>query len=149
MISVNQTNVTSGVIGCLCGLYTWLFHAWDGSMKVLITLVIVDYITGVLKSAYKGKLESSVGFWGIARKLFIFALIAVAHIIDAEFLGHKAMLREVVIYFYCANEGFSIIENADALNVPIPKIIKNMFAKLKSKDDESCGLSKGNKKDGE
>ena len=133
---MDNTNITSGAVGFMGGLFTWLYHAWDGSIKVLVTLVIIDYITGILKSAYQGKLESSVGFKGIAKKFIIFAFIAIAHIIDAEFLGHNAMLREAAIYFYCANEGFSIIENAGELNVPIPKIIKNMFEKLKSKTDE-------------
>ena len=119
-----------GFISVFCG---WFFGSFDGSLKVLIVLVILDYITGITGAARHGELSSSKGFWGILNKVFIFSIVGIAHVIGNELLDHTIVVREAVIYFYAANEGFSIIENADKLGIPIPKIIRNMFTMLKVK----------------
>lgn len=41
-------------------------------------------------------------------------------------------LRYIVIAFYLANEGISLIENASEIGVPIPKKIKDVLEQLKS-----------------
>ena len=115
----------------------WFFGSFDGSLKVLLLLTIIDYITGVAGAAKKGELHSSIGFWGIIRKIMIFVVIGVAHVIGHELFGNSLMFREVVLYFYAANEGFSIIENADKIGIPIPKVVRNMFAMLKAKISEN------------
>ena len=60
----------------------------------------------------------------------IFVLVGVAHIIGKEVFGNEIVLRDMVTYFYIANEGMSIIENAAKANVPIPEGLKNLFEKL-------------------
>ena len=119
-----------GFISVFCG---WFFGSFDGSLKVLIVLVVIDYITGIAGAARHGELNSSIGFWGIIKKMLIFSIIGIAHVIGYELFDHTLMIREVVIYFYAANEGFSIIENSNKLGIPIPKIVRNMFALLKEK----------------
>ena len=111
----------------------WFFGSFDGSLKVLIVLVVIDYISGIAAAARKGELNSSVGFWGIIRKFLIFTIIGIAHVIGNELFDHTLLIREAVVYFYAANEGFSIIENVDKLGIPIPKIVRNMFSTLKNK----------------
>ena len=130
-----------GFLSVFCG---WFFGSFDGSLKVLIVLVIIDYITGITGAARNGELNSSIGFWGIVKKFLIFCIIGIAHVIGNELFDHTLMIREVVIYFYAANEGFSIIENSDKLGIPIPKIVRNMFAMLKVKisgDNLPLGVS--------
>ena len=134
-----------GFISIFCG---WFFGSFDGSLKVLIVLVVIDYITGITGAACHGELSSSKGFWGIINKVFIFSIIGIAHVIGNELFDHTIMIREVVIYFYAANEGFSIIENADKLGIPIPKIIRNMFIMLKDKiSGENLPLDVSTKKE--
>ena len=51
----------------------------------------------------------------------------VANIIDVHMLGNSATLKTAVCLFYIGNEGISIVENAEKLNVPIPKFLHGKF----------------------
>jgi toxin secretion/phage lysis holin len=72
------------LIGSVTGSLMGLFGGWDSLFKILMTLVIIDYLSGFISSAAEGGLSSSIGFKGIAKKIFIFVLIAVSHMIDQE-----------------------------------------------------------------
>ena len=115
----------------LVGLFGWFFGGRDGFVNVLITFVIIDYIMGVMVAYSRHELSSSIGYNGIARKMAIFCLIGVAHVIDVHVLGDATALRTPVTLFYAANEGISIIENADALGLPIPQFLKARLLNLK------------------
>lgn len=67
------------------------------------------------------KLSSHIGFKGIFRKVLIFALVGVGHLLDMQVLGSVGVLRTAVIFFYLSNEGVSLIENAAHLGLPIPE----------------------------
>ncbi|NLI08760.1 MAG: phage holin family protein [Thermotogaceae bacterium] len=106
----------------------------DGFLYALIAFVIIDYLTGVMCAIVDRKLSSSVGFKGIFRKVLIFVTVGIGHTLDTQILGGGSdTLRTAVIFFYCANEGLSLIENAGHLGLPIPEKLKNVFAQLKSR----------------
>ncbi|MDY6050746.1 MAG: phage holin family protein [Corynebacterium sp.] len=81
---------------------------------------IADHISGVLAAISERRLSSSVGFRGISRKILIFTLVGLAHLIDVHVLGTPGVLRAAVIFFYLSNEGISLVENATRLGLPIP-----------------------------
>ena len=109
------------------GLLGWFFGGLDGFVKVLIACTMVDYITGLCKAYVVHNISSEIGFKGIARKIVMFFLVGIAHIIDRHMLGNTAALRTAVCLFYIGNEGISIIENAEKLGVPIPKFLHGKF----------------------
>ena len=82
------------------------------------------------------KLSSSVGFKGICRKVLIFALFFVAHILDANVIGDGSVLRTAVIFFYISNEGVSLLENASHLGLPIPEKMKEILEQLHDRDNK-------------
>ena len=102
----------------------------DGFLYALIAFVVIDYLTGVMCAIVDKKLSSSVGFKGIFRKVLIFVMVGVGHTLDAQILGGGDALRTAVIFFYCANEGLSLIENAGHLGLPIPEKLKSILAQL-------------------
>lgn len=108
----------------------------DGLLIALITFAVVDYITGVVSAAVNHKLDSNVGFKGIARKMFMFVLVGVGNVIDVNALNGTAVLRSAIICFYIANEAISIVENAGELGLPIPNKLKKLLEQLKDKNDE-------------
>ncbi|AVG12976.1 phage holin family protein [Paenibacillus larvae] len=103
-------------------------------LQVLLVLVVVDYATGLMAAGTQGKLESNVGLKGIARKVFIFFIVAVAHQIDL-ILGNQHMIRDATLFFYVANELLSIIENGGRLGVPLSNVIKQAVGVLKGKSE--------------
>lgn len=111
---------------------TYFFGGWSGVLGVLLVFVILDYLTGIAAAGMSGKLESNVGMFGIARKVFIFAMVSVAHLVDGV-LGDGHLFRDAVAFFYIANELLSIIENGGKLGAPIPPVIRQAIEVLKGK----------------
>ena len=76
------------------------------------------------------KLSSEVGFKGIFKKVLIFLLVGIGHILDTHVIGSGSVLRTAVIFFYLSNEGVSLIENAAHLGLPIPEKLKSVLEQL-------------------
>lgn len=102
----------------------------DGLLYTLLAFVVLDYITGIMCAVADKKLSSAVGFRGLFRKILIFALVGVGHLLDVQILGAVGVLRTAVIFFYLSNEGISLIENAAHLGLPIPAKLKAVLEQL-------------------
>ena len=115
------------------GLGGWLGYflgGCDGLLYALVLFVVVDYITGVMCAAADHKLSSEVGFKGICRKVLIFLLVGIGHVLDTQIIGTGSVLRTAVIFFYLSNEGISLLENAGHLGLPIPEKLKIVLEQL-------------------
>lgn len=117
--------------GAVCG---FLFGELNGILVALISVSVLDYITGVISAAVNKTLSSSAGFRGICKKLMLFTLVALANIMDTQVIGGSA-LRTAVIFVFIANEGLSIIENSAELGVPIPQKLKDVLAQIRDKGE--------------
>lgn len=121
----------------ICGLAGFLWGQLDGLMIALIAFMVLDYITGLIVGAAQRKLDSSVGFVGIAKKGLMLVIVAVAHILDTQVLGGTASVcRSTVIGFYLANEGISILENAGKLRIQMPKKLRDTLEQLRDNDGD-------------
>lgn len=127
----NGVSIVGGIVGGF--LCQWL-GGWDVILKALIALVILDYVTGVLKAITTKTLSSQIGFKGLVRKIVIFIVIATAVIIQSV-VGDAIPLREVTIIFFLCNEGISLLENASEF-VPIPDKLKETLIQLRDKGSE-------------
>ena len=123
-----QTAVTA-----LGGILGYFVGGLDGLLTALIILMVLDYITGVMCAIVDRKLSSAIGFKGIFKKVLIFMLVGVAHIMDLNVIGTGDALRRAVICFYLSNEGVSLLENAGHLGLPIPEKLKAILAQLHDK----------------
>jgi len=85
------------------------------------------------------KLSSNTGFKGIFRKVLIFIMVGVGHIIDSQILGNGSALRTAIIFFYLSNEGLSMLENAGHLGLPIPEKLKEVLAQLHNREGKGDG----------
>lgn len=129
---VNWIRVFFTGIGGLLGAF---LGGWDGFLYALTVFVVVDYLTGIMAAFVKKELSSEIGFKGICRKVFIFMLVGIGHIIDTKLIGEGGVVRTAVIFFYVSNEGISIIENAAIIGLPVPQKLKDVLAQLKGGDD--------------
>jgi len=131
---INTLQVAFAAIG---GFLGWFLGGWDGFIYALVVFIIIDYITGLMAAAVEKKLSSDIGFRGILKKVLIFMLVGIGHIIDKNLIGDGSVLRTAVIFFYISNEGISIIENAGRIGLPVPQKLKDILEQLKSKEDTS------------
>lgn len=113
----------------------WFLGKTDGLFYTLLALMTADYISGVAAAVAEKKLSSSVGFRGIAKKVLIVIIVGLANLLDAYVIKSADLLRIVVVFYYIANEGLSIVENAVRLGLPVPEKLKNVLVQLKNKGD--------------
>lgn len=99
----------------------------------LTAFVICDYVSGIIRAGFERKLSSKIGFKGILKKIMIFIIVGIANICDKNLIKNQAMIRSSIIFFYIANEGLSILENALAIDLPIPKKLKILLEQFKEK----------------
>jgi toxin secretion/phage lysis holin len=112
---------------------SYLFGGWSYLLTILLTFVVIDYITGIAAAGKEGKLSSDAGTWGIAKKVLIFVMVTIAHLVD-QIIGNANLLRDAAIFFYMSNELISILENIGRLGVPIPPAIRKAIELLKEKE---------------
>ena len=130
-------NIFQTILTAIGGFLGWFFGGFDGFLYALLAFVCIDYLTGVMVAIVNKTVSSEVGFKGIFKKVLIFTLVGVANIIDVNVLQSGSAIRTAVIFFYLSNEGFSILENAAALDLPIPNKLKEILAQIRKKDDSS------------
>ena len=118
------------------GFMGWFFGGFDGFLYALLMFVVVDYITGIMAGYIQKKLSSEVGFKGIARKVVIFLLVGIGHILDAQVIQTGSVLRTAVIFFYLSNEGISIVENAAIIGLPVPQKLKDVLEQIRDTEEE-------------
>lgn len=128
-------------LAAIGGFMGWFLGGSDGFLYALIAFVVIDYITGVLCAIIDKNLCSKIGAKGIFKKILIFILVGVGHILDTYILGFAgntdaSVLRTAVIFFYLSNEGISILENAAHIGLPIPQKLKDVLKQLHDKDSD-------------
>lgn len=124
------------VFAAVGGWLGWFLGGCDGLLFALVAFVVIDYITGIMCAVVDKKLSSAVGFKGIFKKVLIFALVGVGHILDTHVIGAGSVLRTAVIFFYLSNEGISLLENAGHLGLPIPKKLKSILEQLHDRSEK-------------
>ena len=130
------TEMFKTICALIGGILGFMFGELDGFITALIVFVIIDYVTGVMCAVAEKRLSSEVGAKGIMKKVVIFALVAIAHIIDTVILkgAGGSTFRTMVIFFYLANEGLSITENAARLGLPVPQKLKAVLEQLNEEE---------------
>ena len=129
-------NVIQVAFTAVGGWLGWFLGGCDGLIYALLAFVVIDYITGVMCAVVDKKLSSAVGFRGIFKKVLIFALVGIGHILDFYVIQNGSVIRTAVIFFYIANEGLSLVENAAHLGLPIPAKLKTVLEQLHDRAED-------------
>lgn len=131
--------ICAGVAGAVAGL----FGEWNTMLTIFVAMMALDYITGLIVAACGkspktegGRLSSKAGFVGIARKAVMMLVVLVATLLDKT-LGNETMVfQSALVFYYIANEGLSILENAALLGVKFPEKLKRALETMREKEDK-------------
>ena len=141
MDAIAMKNVVLAYAAALGSILANALGGWDSCMKLLITLMVADYLTGVLLAAVwhksakseTGALSSTAGFRGLCKKGVILLVVWVAAQLDRA-IG-AAYIRTAVVLFFSGNEGLSLLENLGQMGVPYPEVMKRALEALEEKGD--------------
>lgn len=123
------------ILLAIIGGIAYILGGFDTILVTLITFMIVDYITGVLKAIRLKQLNSQIGAKGIVKKIGYLIIVVIAVKLDV-ILGNTSYIRNLVIFGFISNEGISILENASLLEIPIPEKIKSVLKQLRAEHEE-------------
>ena len=121
-------------ISTLATALVYFLGGWDIALKLLLIMVALDYITGVLKAIHNKKVNSLIGLKGIIKKFGYFIVVGVAVVLD-RIMGDTGAIRTLVIYFFIANDGISILENWGGMGLPLPQKLFDVLEQLKNDND--------------
>ena len=123
-------------VAAIGGFLGWFLGELDGLVYALIAFIVIDYLTGFMRGILEKKLNSKVGAQGIFKKIMVLLLVGVANIIDIYLVqSGNSPLRTAVIFFYVANEGLSILENACVIGLPVPQKLKDVLAQMRNREE--------------
>jgi len=115
--------VVGAFIGAFCGIAGTLLGGWDMPLKILVVFIIFDFITGFLAGMKQKNINSEVMFWGGVRKMIIAIAVIIGNCCDVLAQNPAPIIRTLVLYYFIAREGISLIENCGLLGVTMPKAI--------------------------
>jgi toxin secretion/phage lysis holin len=125
------------------GLLASALGGWDTALKVLVALMVADYVTGVLGALKINKrLDLDVMFWGGVRKGILVGVIAIAAMCDSWVGGNSPIFRTLAIYFYAGREGLSVVKNLGPLGVYLPPALVGFLEQLKQKGEDGNDANK-------
>lgn len=127
-------NTVSIVIGIVGGVIIKLMGGFDTVLWVLIAMMVLDYVSGIIKAVYQKRLSSRIGLNGILKKTTALLVVAAGNLVQ-EITGIGAV-REMVIMFYIANEGISLLENTAAVSNVIPQSLREVLLQLRGDSNE-------------
>ena len=145
MDAVTVKNAVLGFIAAAGSVIANALGGWDAALKVLIAMMVADYLTGVLVALIwhrsnktdDGTLSSKAGFKGLCKKGMIILIVWIAVLLDNA-LGAN-YVRIAVILFFIGNEGISLLENVGLMGVPYPQFLKKALQALRDKGDNGEG----------
>ena len=130
MDKIGLDKIISLIASEVATVFIFLVGEIDIALICLIVAIVLDYISGIIKAYNTKQLSSKIGFKGILKKIGILVLVMLAVLID-RVGGNTGAIRTLVIYYFVANEGLSILENLGEAGIPIPNAIRKALKVLK------------------
>lgn len=123
------------IVSTIDFILIYLLGGWDIALQCLLIAIALDYVSGIIKAFTTKTLSSKIGFRGILKKIGLLLIVMVGVLID-RVTGDTGAIRTLVIYYFVANEGLSILENLGEAGVPIPPAIKKALKALRKESNE-------------
>ena len=124
----------NNIVSVILTTFVYLVGGFDIAIQSLLIVIVIDYLTGIASAIYNKKLSSRIGFKGIIKKFCYLLVVALSVIID-NLLGSSGLIRSLVIYFFVANDGISIIENMAKMNVKLPEKLIDALEQIRNKGE--------------
>lgn len=136
------TEALAAALGAVMSFFTGL----PPMIWVLVAVMTLDYITGIMcgvlgksPKTETGGLSSGAAFEGLLKKVLILCIVGLAALVDhaiAVSAGiEMAAVTGACCLWFVASEGLSILENAAAMGVPIPKALMRALEVMRKKGD--------------
>ena len=124
----------NNIVSVIFTTFVYLIGGFDIAIQSLLIVMVADYLTGIASAIYNKNLSSKIGLKGILKKFSYLCVVALSVVID-NLTGQSGLIRTLVIYFFVANDGLSIIENMAEMNVKLPQKLIDCLEQIKKKGE--------------
>ena len=107
----------------------------DSLFKTLLSFIIIDYITLILRSFYNKKVSTKLTLKTFIKKLGYLVIIFLSVQLDKVF-ENSINIRNIIILVFIANEGLAIVDNWTKMGIKVPKILRNKLDEINKTNDE-------------
>ena len=135
-ISSRLDKLFNALIALIAIVGHFLFGRWTMPLQILVAFISFDYLAGLGAAFVDKRLDSSVGFRGIVKKMGYFMVVAVAHLLDKGFGLPAPLIQTASIWWLVGVEGMSILENLGNIGVPIPPALLDALQQIKKRKGE-------------
>ena len=122
------------IIAAIGGAVMGFFINMPPIVWILVAVMSLDYATGlfcgflgVSPKTENGGLSSGAALKGLMKKVLLLCVVGLAALIDRAIMQGTGMeiaaVTGATCFWFVASEGLSVLENAAAMGVPIPKIL--------------------------
>lgn len=127
-------HLINDIASVLLTTFIYLLGGFDIALQSLLIVIVIDYLTGIASAIYNKELSSKIGFKGIIKKFSYLCVVALSVVID-NLTGQSGLIRTLVIYFFVANDGLSVIENMAEMGVKLPQKLIDSLEQIKKKGE--------------
>lgn len=134
MMSRLEVTGVKGLGALIISFLIYMIDVVNEAIVVLVFFMLLDMITGLLRSWVTKSLDSTIGFAGVVKKFAIIIMVGMAAALEFMVMAvgqdpHGFVLLGVTSFFI-VNEGISILENCAQIGLPIPAALFNALEKL-------------------
>ena len=141
-----KENTFKALISAAGGALLAYFKIMAVPIAILLIVMVADYLSGMTKAWMTAELSSQIGLKGIVKKLCYMLVVVTAACVDWLVIEGLAMIGlsigktyyfgVMVCIWLIINELISILENLDAIGVPLPRFLVTMVKRLKKQVEE-------------
>ena len=103
-------------------------------LRLLLVVIVLDILAGTVRAIIQKALNSSIGTTGLLKHMLILISISVLTIFAPLF--DLVLVSNAFIGFYIFQYGLSIVENWEAIGLPVPKWVKERMNNKKMELNE-------------
>ena len=103
-------------------------------LRFLVVVILLDILAGTVRAIIQKALNSSIGTTGLLKHMLILISISVLAIFAPLF--DLVLVANAFIGFYIFQYGLSIVENWEAIGLPVPKWVKERMNNKKMELNE-------------
>lgn len=125
------------IISWVASIFINMIGGCDESFSLMISLIIADFIAGVVNAIKTKSLSSAIMRDGIIKKLLVCMVIVLAVRVDnciigavgepITIAGKDMYARTLFIIYFCLEEAVSLLENLTKLGIPTPKWLRGIL----------------------
>lgn len=116
----------------LNGAFEQLFY--NSVFWLLVTLIVVDFITGTIKSFILKDVHSGTGINGLLKHTIVLLIVIVMSVVII-LVGYNEFMY-VILLFYVFEYAISITENLDKMGVPFPEKLSQSLRQWKDDNNK-------------